>query len=482
MNKVLSKEMTARELVDATYDAIKNTDTDINAFVELTPDLAYEAADKVDARIKAGQSDQIGPLAGVPIGIKDNMNMIGSKMTCCSNMLKEFESVFTATVVEKILAAGALPIGKTNMDEFALGSSTETSIFGPTKNPWDLDRVPGGSSGGSAAAVAARMVPISLGSDTGGSIRQPGACTATVALKPTFGRVSRWGVAPVAGSLDQVGPIANSVNEVAVTLNAIAGHDPHDAMTEGHDIVDFTSKLDAGAKGLRVAVAKDLLEADGLDPQVKAGVENAVSLLEADGAKVGEITLPHSEYAISTYYVLMSAEASSNLARLDGIRYGARAADTDDVIDLYLRTRKDGFGPETIRRIMVGTYVLSADHYEDYYDRAMRARTLISQDFDKVFADYDVIVAPTMPTTAFKLGEKQDPLTMYLSDTFTVPVNLAGIAALSMPSGLSRDGLPLGVQLIGGHFDEATLLQAAAALERSLAFDALPAHRVGARA
>ena len=482
MNKVLSKEMTARELVDATYDAIKNTDTDINAFVELTPDLAYEAADKVDARIKAGQSDQIGPLAGVPIGIKDNMNVIGSKMTCCSNMLKEFESVFTATVVEKMLAAGALPIGKTNMDEFALGSSTETSIFGPTKNPWDLDRVPGGSSGGSAAAVAARMVPISLGSDTGGSIRQPGACTATVALKPTFGRVSRWGVAPVAGSLDQVGPIANSVNEVAVTLNAIAGHDPHDAMTEGHDIVDFTSKLDAGAKGLRVAVAKDLLEADGLDSQVKAGVENAVSLLEADGAKVGEITLPHSEYAISTYYVLMSAEASSNLARLDGIRYGARAADTDDVIDLYLRTRKDGFGPETIRRIMVGTYVLSADHYEDYYDRAMRARTLISQDFDKAFADYDVIVAPTMPTTAFKLGEKQDPLTMYLSDTFTVPVNLAGIAALSMPSGLSRDGLPLGVQLIGGHFDEATLLQAAAALERSLAFAALPAHRVGARA
>ncbi|MCL2491387.1 MAG: Asp-tRNA(Asn)/Glu-tRNA(Gln) amidotransferase subunit GatA [Coriobacteriia bacterium] len=476
MNPVLNGDMTARECVDATYTEIDAHNKEINAFVELTPDLAYAAADEIDARIKAGQKDELGPLAGVPVGFKDNMNLIGSKMTCCSNFLKDFESVYTATAVQRLIDAGTLPIGKTNMDEFAFGSSTETSVFGPTKNPWNLERVPGGSSGGSAAAVAARMVPIALGSDTGGSIRQPGAFTGTVALKPTYSRVSRFGVTGVSSSLDQVGSFATTVKDTALTLNAISGHDRFDTMSAKRDSEDFTAKLDSSVKGLRVAVVKDYLEADGLDPEIKASILAGVAALETQGAQIGEVSLPHSEYAISTYYIIMTAEASSNLARLDGIRYGARAQDTKDVVDLYLRTRAEGFGPETRRRLIMGTYMLSAGHYDKYFDRALRARTLVKQDFEKAFADYDIIVAPTTATTAFEFGAKQDPLTMYLSDRFTVPVNLAGVAALSMPSGLSQEGLPLSIQLISNYYDEATLLQTAAALERSYDFTELPSH------
>ena len=479
MNPVLSKEMTARERVDVALAAIEAVDGDVKAFVHVTPELAYEAADRVDARIKAGQVDLLDPLAGVPVSFKDNMNMIGSTMTCCSHILSNYQSVYTATAVQRMLDAGALPIGKVNMDEFAFGSSTESSVFGPTYNPWDLSRVPGGSSGGSAASVAAHMVPLSLGSDTGGSIRQPGAFTGTVALKPTYGRVSRYGVAAFASSLDQVGPIANTVSDVAKTLNVIAGHDVHDATSVKHEVVDFTAGLDAGVKGLKVAIARDFLEKEGLDPQIKSAVEDAAAALGSAGATVGDITLPNSEYALSAYYLLSSAEASSNLARLDGIRYGVRAKDATDVLDLYMKSRAEGFGSETIRRIIIGTYALSAGYYDAYYGQAQKARTIIKQDFTDAFAHYDIILAPTTPAPAFKIGEKLgDPLAMYLSDIYTIPVNLAGTAALSMPSGLSCEGLPLGVQLIGRPFEEATLLQVAAQLERHFAFTHHASHSV----
>jgi len=481
VNPVLSKEMTARERVDAALAAIDTHDKDINAFVQVTPELAYEAAERVDARIGAGEVDQLGPLAGVPVSLKDNMNLVGSRMTCCSKMLENFESVFTATAVKRLLDAGALPIGKCNLDELAFGSSTESSVFGPTHNPWNLEYVPGGSSGGSAASVAARMVPISLGSDTGGSIRQPGAFTATVALKPTYGRVPRYGVAAFASSLDTVGPIANTVEDIALTLNVIAGQDGYDATSAHIESGDYTAKLNVGVKGLRVALPIDFLEAEGLDPEIKQGILKAVSALEAEGAHVEEITLPHSEYALSTYYTLSSAEASSNLARLDGMRYGLRVDDATDVLDLYLRSRAEGFGPETVRRIVLGTHMLSAGHYDTYYDRALRARTVIKQDIDKAFADYDIILAPTTAAPAFRLDEKlHDPIEMYLSDTYTIPANLAGVPALSLPMGLSCTGLPLGLQLMASHFDEATLLQTAAALERYFAFDMRPPHSVEA--
>jgi aspartyl-tRNA(Asn)/glutamyl-tRNA(Gln) amidotransferase subunit A len=481
MNPVLKHEMTARERVDASLAAIEAVDGKVRSFVQVTPELAYEAADRVDARISAGETDQLGPLAGVPVSFKDNMNLIGSKMTCCSRMLENFESVYTATAVQRMLDAGALPIGKVNMDEFAFGSSTESSVFGATHNPWNLDCVPGGSSGGSAASVAAGIVPISLGSDTGGSIRQPGAFTGTVALKPTYGRVSRYGVTAFASSLDQVGPIANTVADVALALNVIAGHDPMDATSVKREDEDFATQLDQGAKGLRVALATDFLEMDGLDPVIKKAVLDSAAALEREGAQIGEVTLPNSEYALSTYYILSSAEASSNLARLDGMRYGRRVEDATDVLDLYLRSRSEGFGPETIRRIIIGTYALSAGYYDAYYGQAQKARTIIRQDFDRAFADYDIILAPTTPVPAFKIGEKLgDPLAMYLSDVFTIPINLAGITALSLPVGLSADRLPIGVQMMANHFDEATLLRAASALERLVDFTERPPHSAGA--
>jgi aspartyl-tRNA(Asn)/glutamyl-tRNA(Gln) amidotransferase subunit A len=365
------------------------------------------------------------------------------------------------------------------MDEFAFGSSTESSYFGPTKNPWNLECVPGGSSGGSAASVAAGIVPVSLGSDTGGSIRQPGAFCGVAALKPTYGRVSRYGVTGFASSLDQVGPIARKVAGIADALNVIAGQDALDATSASREVEDFSAKLGHGAKGLKVAVARDFLELEGLDPAIKDAVLEAVKALEADGAQVGEVTLPHSEYAMSAYYILASAEASSNLARLDGIRYGRRAKDPKDVVDLYLRTRAEGFGPETIRRIIIGTYALSAGYYDAYYGRAQKARTVIKGDFDRAFVDYDIILAPTTPAPAFKLGEKLgDPLEMYLNDIYTIPVNLAGCTALSLPTGLSEGGLPLGIQIIANQFDEATLLQAASALEDHFAFEARAPHSV----
>lgn len=472
---VVSGQATARSMVDAAFERISVVEEDVHAFMQLTPELAYEAADRVDAAVQAGDGATLGPLAGVPAGFKDNMNLRGTNTTCSSRMLENYQSIYDCTAVRRTLDAGALPIGKLNMDEFAFGSSTENSAFGPTKNPWDLERVPGGSSGGSAAAVSAGMVSVSLGSDTGGSIRQPGSFTGTVALKPTYGRVSRYGCVAFASSLDQIGPFTKTVKDAALVMNAIAGKDPLDATSVEQEPVDFTELIGQDVKGMRVAIAADLLNIDGLDAEIRSGVMGAADILANLGAEIGEVTLPNAEYGLSAYYIVGPAEASSNLARFDGIRYGLRVEDATDVLDLYMRSRAQGFGPESIRRIMIGTYALSAGYYDAYYGQAQKARTVIKQDFDRAFADYDVILTPTSPTTAFKIGEKTaDPLSMYLSDVFTIPVNLAGNAGMSIPMGLDTKGLPMGLQLIGNHFEEQKLFKVASALESAYGFDTTP--------
>lgn len=473
---VVNKEVTAREVAQTALDRIDAHDEAVHAFNQVTPELAFKAADELDAHIAAGAtSEELGPLAGAPVAIKDNMNLIGTRTTCSSKMLANYESVYDCTAVARLLAARTLPLGKLNMDEFAFGSSTENSAMGPTHNPWDLERVPGGSSGGSAAAVAAGYVSATLGSDTGGSIRQPGAFTGTFALKPTYGRVSRYGCVAFASSLDQIGPFTKNTRDAALVMNAIAGWDRFDATSIKRPAEDFSAQLNAGATGLRVAIATDLLEMDGLDPQIKQRVLDVAAQFKAAGAIVGEVTLPTALYALSAYYVVGPAEASSNLARFDGIRYGYRSPESEDVLDLYMRSRAEGFGPETKRRIMIGTHTLSSGYYDAYYNQAQKARAVIKQDFDHAFADYDIILTPTTPTTAFKFGEKTaDPLSMYLSDVFTVPSNLAGNTSISIPVGLDDKGLPIGVQLIADDFNEATLLRASQAVEEFFPFASVP--------
>jgi aspartyl-tRNA(Asn)/glutamyl-tRNA(Gln) amidotransferase subunit A len=402
------------------------------------------------------------------------MNLVGTRTTCSSRILENYESVYDCTAVRRMLDAGALPVGKCNMDEFAFGSSTENSAFGPTHNPWDLDRVPGGSSGGSAASVAAGEAVLALGSDTGGSIRQPGALTGTVAMKPTYGRVSRYGIVAFASSLDQIGPFSKTVGECAEAMNAICGKDPMDATSVERPTEDFSAGLRDGVKGMRVGLVTDLLELEGCDPAVRERVIATADALAEAGAEVGETQLPSTQYGLPAYYIIGPAEASSNLARFDGIRYGHRAKDAEDVMDLYLRSRAEGFGPESIRRIMLGTYALSAGYYDAYYGQAQKVRTLIIRDFDRAFEQFDVLLTPTSPTTAFKIGEKAaDPVAMYLSDVFTIPINLAGIPAVSVPCGLA-DGLPVGLQIIGRHFAESTILRVAQSVEDITAFDAVP--------
>jgi len=469
-----SRLFTAREVAEAALGRIEALDGQVHAFNQVTAELAYAAAERIDDAVASGVV--VPPLAGVPVAFKDNMNLVGTRTTCSSRILEGYESVYDCTAVRRLLDAGALPVGKCNMDEFAFGSSTENSAFGPTRNPWDLERVPGGSSGGSAAAVSAGMATITLGSDTGGSIRQPGSLTGTVALKPTYGRVSRYGCVAFASSLDQIGPFAKTVEECALALNAISGKDPMDATSVDRPAEDFTAGLREGAAGLRVGVVSDLLEVEGCDPQVRASVLAAAETFAALGAEVGEVELPSAEHGLSAYYIIGPAEASSNLARFDGIRYGHRAADSADVLDLYMRSRAEGFGPESIRRIMLGTYALSAGYYDAYYGQAQKARTLIKRDFDAAFERFDVLLTPTSPTVAFKIGEKSaDPLAMYLSDFYTIPVNLAGNTAISVPSGLDpQTGLPIGLQIIGTHFAEATVLRAAAAFEEAAGFDTTP--------
>ncbi|MCE5203896.1 MAG: Asp-tRNA(Asn)/Glu-tRNA(Gln) amidotransferase subunit GatA [Actinomycetia bacterium] len=472
---IASKEFSAREVTEATYARIERLEPAIHAFNQLTPDLAMSAADRIDALVAAG--GPLPPLAGVPAGIKDNMNLVGTRTTCGARMLEDYDSVYDCTAVRRLLDAGALPVGKCNMDEFAFGSSTENSAFGPTRNPWDLERVPGGSSGGSAAAVAAGMVTIALGSDTGGSIRQPGALTGTVAMKPTYGRVSRYGLVAFASSLDQIGPFSRSVEDSALVCNAIAGKDPFDATSVDTLVGDYTANLRSGVEGMRVGIVRDMLDLEGCDPEVREATVAAAQLLAEQGALVDEVDLPTSRHGLAAYYVIGPAEASSNLARFDGIRYGRRSPGAEDVVDLYMRSRAEGFGAETIRRIMLGTYTLSAGYYDAYYGQAQKARTLIAREFAEAFQRFDVLLTPTSPTVAFKLGERaKSPVAMYLSDVYTVPLNLAGLPGVSVPTALApSSGLPIGVQVVADHFDEATMFRAAFALESSAGFVCTPA-------
>jgi aspartyl-tRNA(Asn)/glutamyl-tRNA(Gln) amidotransferase subunit A len=465
---IAAREVSAGDAVDAYLQRIAAVDGKIGAFTVATQEEARAGAAAIDRALASGPTP--GPLAGVPIAVKDILCTRGALTRCGSRILEGFVPPFDATCVERLRAAGAVILGKTNMDEFAMGSSTENSAYHVTRNPWDLDRVPGGSSGGSAAAGAADLSPAALGTDTGGSIRQPAALCGVVGLKPTYGRVSRYGVVAFASSLDQVGPMANSVEDVALILETIAGHDPSDATSAPLPAPDLLGAVGRGARGLRIGVPREYF-AEGLDQEVARPVRAALDAARSLGASVEEISLPHTEYAIPTYYIIATAEASSNLARYDGVRYGRREAGVPDLSSLYLRSRGAGFGAEVKRRIMLGTYVLSSGYYDAFYLKGQKVRTLIRQDFDRAFARVDAIVTPTSPTAAFRIGEKtDDPLAMYLSDIYTVTVNLAGLPGLSLPCGLTKAGLPVGLQIVGRRFDEDSVLRLGAALEAALGF------------
>lgn len=460
-----SKEFSAREIAISSLERVNALNGDVHAFLETTESLALEAAARLDAAVAAGTLDEMGPLAGAPVAFKDNMNLLGTHTTCSSKMLENYVSPYTATCVERTIAAGGIPLGKLNMDEFAFGSSTETSAFGPTKNPWDRSRVPGGSSGGSAAAVAAGMATLTLGSDTGGSIRQPGSFCGTVAVKPTYGVVSRYGVVAFGSSLDQVGPFTRSVEDAALVMNAIAGRDARDCTSQIIE-TDFTANLNDGVRGMRIGVVPSFMEAPGLTAEVKAKVEESVEHLRQLGAEIVEVDLPNAQAAMSAYYVLGPCEAFSNMARFDSVRYGYRAAGCKDLNSQYAASREKGFGPETRRRIMLGSYLLSAGVYDTYYYPAQQVRTLITEDYVRAYEQVDCIIAPVSPRTAFKFGEVSDPTEMYLSDMFTVSINIAGNGGLSMPVGLGTDThLPVGVQLISPAFKDENMLRVAAALE-----------------
>lgn len=460
-----AKEFSAKEVAESSLARIASADKAVHAFLETTEEAALAAAARVDAAIAAGDIAQAGPLAGVPVAFKDNMNLEGTHTTCSSRMLENYISPYTATCVSKIIEAGGIPLGKLNMDEFAFGSSTETSAFGRTFNPWDLERVPGGSSGGSSAAVAAGLATLTLGSDTGGSIRQPGSFCGTVAVKPTYGVVSRYGVVAFGSSLDQVGPFARNVQDAALAMNALAGHDPLDC-TSQPVTTDFTANLAEGVSGMRIGVVPAFMEAEGLAPEVRAKVEEAVEHLRQMGAEIVEVELPNAQAAMSAYYVLGPCEAFSNLARFDSVRYGYCEPGCKDLGHQYEASRSAGFGPEARRRIMLGSYLLSAGVYEKYYYPAQQVRTLITQDYVKAYEKVDCIIAPVAPRTAFKFGEIADPTSMYLSDMFTISINIAGNGGMSMPVGLGADsGMPVGVQLISPAFKDENMLRAAAALE-----------------
>ena len=456
-------DFSAVELMEGAYDAIDARDGDVHAFLELSPELARKSAESIDAKRAAGE--ELPPLAGVPCAFKDNMNQLGTKTTCGSKMLANYQSTYTATCVAKAVEAGAIPLGKLNMDEFAFGSSTETSYFGPTKNPWDLERVPGGSSGGSAAAVSAGMATITLGSDTGGSIRQPASFCGVVGIKPTYGVVSRYGVVAFGSSLDQVGPFGKTVEDTAIALNALSGRDPLDC-TSQHVDTDFTANLSDGVEGLSIGVVPEFMEAEGLKPEVKHAVERAISNLEDMGANIVEVELPHTYAAMSAYYVIGPCEAFSNLSRFDSVRYGNRVEGAE-LGEQYERSRADGFGMEAKRRIMLGSYLLSSGVYYKYYYPAQQVRTLITDDYAKAFQKVSAIVLPSSPRTAFKLGEISDPTSMYLSDMFTVALNIVGNGGMTLPIELGEDsGLPVGLQIVAPQFRDENMLRVAAALEK----------------
>ncbi|WEG12377.1 Asp-tRNA(Asn)/Glu-tRNA(Gln) amidotransferase subunit GatA [Pullulanibacillus sp. KACC 23026] len=467
LDRLHNKDLSSSEVVDESYKRIAAVEDKVKAFLTLNEEAARLRATELDAK---GETNKA--LFGLPIGIKDNIVTKGLRTTCASQLLANFEPLHDATVVDRILGEDGVVIGKLNMDEFAMGSSNENSSFYTTRNPWDLERVPGGSSGGSAAAVAAGMVPFTLGSDTGGSIRQPAAFCGVVGIKPTYGRVSRFGLVAFASSLDVIGPLTRNVEDNAHLLNIIAGVDPYDSTSANVDVPDFTKGLTGDVKGLRIAVPKEYI-GEGIDPGIRESVLKALSELEKLGATWEEVSLPHSKYAVATYYLLASSEASANLARFDGVRYGVRA-EAENLLDMYKETRSKGFGTEVKRRIMLGTYALSSGYYDAYYKKAQRVRTLIKQDFEKVFDNYDVIIGPTTPTPAFKIGENiSDPLTMYANDILTIPMNLSGVPAISVPCGLVN-GLPAGLQIIGKAFDEATIYRVAHAYEQAAGWKLVP--------
>ncbi len=461
--KLASGETSCLAITEKYLDEIERRKS-LHAFLAVFPDEALERARSVDARLK---NHTAGPLAGMVVAVKDIISMKGHALTCASKILENFIAPYDATVIRKLYDADAIIIGKTNMDEFAMGSSTENSAFGATRNPLDESRVPGGSSGGSAVAVAASMATTALGTDTGGSIRQPAALCGVVGLKPTYGRVSRYGLVAFASSFDQIGPFARNARDVAEVLTVISGHDPHDSTSSRLPVPDFTKNLTGDVSGIRIGLPKEYFD-PSIDPEILRAVTAKAKTLENLGASLREISLPHTEYTIATYYILSNAEASSNLARYDGVRYGRRAENVRDLYEMYTKTRSEGFGTEVKRRIMLGTYVLSAGYYDAYYRKGQKVRRLIKEDFDNAFKSVDCILTPTTPGTAFKIGEKaSDPLTMYLSDIFTVSANLAGIPGISVPCGKDKAGLPIGLQILGKQFDEETILRVAYAIENS---------------
>jgi len=458
------KEISPVELTQSILDRIQDKDEKLNTYITVLSEKALESAKKAEEEISRG--NYLGPLHGIPLGLKDIFITKNITTTCGSKMLENFIPPYDATVTQKLLDSGAVILGKNNMDEFAMGSSTETSYFGPTANPWDLQRVPGGSSGGSASATAASLCLGSVGTDTGGSIRQPAALCGVVGMKPTYGRVSRFGMIAFASSLDQAGPITKTVEDTALILNVISGPDPKDSTCVNIPVPDYTLRLKDDIKGLKIGIPKEYF-VDGMDKEVEDASRKAISAIEGLGAEIIEISLPHTEYAVLTYYIIAPSEASSNLARYDGAKYGYRTEGAESLRDMYFKTRAEGFGDEVKRRIMLGTYALSSGYYDAYYLKAQRVRTLIKNDFEEAFKIVDAIVAPTTPEVAFKIGEKtQDPIKMYLSDVLTIPCNIAGLPGISVPCGFSTDGLPIGIQVLGKPFDEETVLHVAYAYEQ----------------
>ncbi|HRS88412.1 MAG TPA: Asp-tRNA(Asn)/Glu-tRNA(Gln) amidotransferase subunit GatA [Smithellaceae bacterium] len=461
-DKIKEGKTTATEITCSVLQRIDAVEEKVHSYIRVLKEEALAAATDADKEIKKGN---IKPLSGIPVALKDIVCTKGVPTTCGSHILHNFIPPYDATVVEKLRAAGAIFIGKANMDEFAMGSSTETSYFGPTRNPWDLERIPGGSSGGSAAAVAADECIASIGSDTGGSIRQPAALCGIVGMKPTYGRVSRFGLIAFASSLDQIGPFTKDVEDCAIMMNVLAGYDPKESTSVNVENPDYHQFVGRDIQGWKVGIPKEYF-VEGIDPEVKAAIEESIKAMEKCGAQSVEISLPHTQYCLAVYYIIAPAEASSNLARYDGVKYGFRAAG-GDLLDMYKKTRMQGFGAEVKRRIMIGTYALSAGYYDAYYKKASQVRALIKKDFEEAFKKCDVILTPTTPTPAFKIGEKTDnPLQMYLSDIFTISTNLAGIPGISLPCGFTKSGLPIGVQFLAGHFQEGKLIQVASAYER----------------
>ncbi|WP_322924906.1 Asp-tRNA(Asn)/Glu-tRNA(Gln) amidotransferase subunit GatA [Paenibacillus campi] len=466
-NRLHAGDLSVTDLVNQAFQTINERDDKIQAYLTLDEEGALRQAKVMDERLSAG--GERGLLFGLPVGVKDNMVTEGLRTTCASQFLRNYDPIYDATAVEKLRTADSVIVGKLNMDEFAMGGSNENSSFMPVRNPWNLDYVPGGSSGGSAAAVAAGEAYFTLGSDTGGSIRQPASYCGVVGLKPTYGLVSRFGLVAFASSLDQIGPITKNVEDSAYVMQAIAGYDAKDSTSAKVDIPDYISALTGDVKGLKIAVPSEYI-GEGVDPAIKDAIMSSLQVLEGLGAEWEEVSLPYTEYAVATYYILASSEASSNLARFDGVRYGVRADNPANLLELYHRSRSEGFGAEVKRRIMLGTYALSSGYYDAYYLKAQKVRTLIKQDFDNVFTKYDVIIGPAAPTTAFKLGSQvDDPLTMYLNDILTIPVSLAGVPAISVPCGFV-DGMPVGMQIIGKAFDEQTVLRVAHAFEQHTDF------------